>query len=78
MCEHEKKYREDIMLPSYPPKYLWECKKCGKKGYDSRNNGADLADVQQILGHENPSTTLIYAQVSEERKKQAHKRYHVQ
>jgi site-specific recombinase XerD len=41
-------------------------------------SGADLADVQQILGHENPSTTLIYAQVSEERKKQAHKRYHVQ
>jgi site-specific recombinase XerD len=41
-------------------------------------SGADLADVQQILGHENPSTTLIYAQVSEERKKQAHKRFHVQ
>ncbi|MFZ7945669.1 site-specific tyrosine recombinase/integron integrase [Neobacillus sp. 19] len=41
-------------------------------------NGADLADVQQILGHEDPSTTLVYAHVSEERKKQAHKRYHVQ
>jgi len=41
-------------------------------------NGADLADVQHILGHENPSTTLIYSHVSEARKKQAHKRYHVQ
>lgn len=41
-------------------------------------NGADLADVQHILGHENPSTTLIYSHVSEDRKKQAHKRYHVQ
>lgn len=41
-------------------------------------NGADLADVQQILGHENPSTTLVYAHVSEERKQQAHKRFHVQ
>lgn len=41
-------------------------------------SGAELADVQHILGHERPETTLIYAHVSEERKKQAHKRYHVQ
>lgn len=41
-------------------------------------NGADLADVQHILGHEDPSTTLIYAHVSEERKQLAHKRYHMQ
>ncbi|MBO1515649.1 tyrosine-type recombinase/integrase [Metabacillus sp. BG109] len=41
-------------------------------------NGADLADVQQLLGHEDPATTLIYSHVSEERKKQAHKKYHVQ
>src|SRR5690606_18435660 len=40
-------------------------------------NGAELADVQHILGHENPSTTLVYAHVSEERKKQADKRFHV-
>lgn len=42
------------------------------------NNGADLADVQQILGHEDPSTTLIYSQVSEERKRKAFNQYHVQ
>ncbi|MCM3444390.1 site-specific tyrosine recombinase/integron integrase [Metabacillus halosaccharovorans] len=41
-------------------------------------NGAELADVQHLMGHENPSTTLVYSHVSEERKKQAHKRYHVQ
>lgn len=41
-------------------------------------NGADLADVQQLLGHEDPATTLVYSHVSEERKKQAHKRFHVQ
>ncbi|KAB2335095.1 site-specific tyrosine recombinase/integron integrase [Bacillus mesophilum] len=38
--------------------------------------GADLADVQHLLGHEDPATTMIYAHVSEERKKQAHKRFH--
>jgi site-specific recombinase XerD len=41
-------------------------------------NGADLADVQHLLGHEDPATTLVYSHVSEERKKQAHKRFHVQ
>lgn len=39
------------------------------------DNGADLSDVQHILGHENPSTTLMYGHISEERKRNAHKRY---
>ncbi|PZX07890.1 integrase/recombinase XerD [Psychrobacillus insolitus] len=39
------------------------------------DNGAKLEEVQNILGHENIGTTQIYAQVSEERKQQAHKRY---
>lgn len=38
-------------------------------------NGIELSDLQQLLGHENPSTSLRYAAVSEERKQQAHKRY---
>lgn len=42
------------------------------------NNGADLADVQQIMGHEDPSTTLIYSRVSEKRKRQAFNKHHVQ
>ena len=41
-------------------------------------NGVELGDLQQLLGHENPSTTLIYASVSEERKQNAHKRFHMQ
>jgi site-specific recombinase XerD len=41
-------------------------------------NGADIADVQHLLGHENPATSQIYAVVSEERKKHAHKRFHAQ
>jgi integrase/recombinase XerD len=39
------------------------------------DNGASLEEVQHILGHENIGTTGIYAQVSEERKQQSHKRY---
>lgn len=39
------------------------------------DNGIELGDLQQLLGHSNPSTTLRYIVVSEERKKSAHKRY---
>jgi integrase/recombinase XerD len=39
------------------------------------DNGANLEEVQHILGHENVGTTSIYAHVSEERKQTAHKRY---
>lgn len=38
-------------------------------------NGIELGDLQQLLGHENANTTLRYAQVSEERKQSAHKRF---
>jgi site-specific recombinase XerD len=44
----------------------------------SMDAGIELADLQQLLGHSNPGTTLIYANVSEERKQQAFKKYHVQ
>lgn len=39
------------------------------------NNGIELGDLQQLLGHESPSTTLRYAAISEERKQHAHKRF---
>lgn len=38
-------------------------------------NGIELGDLQQLLGHSDPSTTLIYVKVSEERKRIAHKRF---
>lgn len=38
-------------------------------------NGIELGDLQQLLGHESANTTLRYAQVSEERKHNAHKRF---
>lgn len=39
------------------------------------NNGAELVAVQELLGHSSPDTTLRYAKVSEERKRQQHKQY---
>jgi integrase len=33
---------------------------------------ADLATTQDLLGHSNPATTRIYAQVSEKKKQSAH------
>lgn len=39
------------------------------------NNGIQLGDLQQLLGHSSPGTTLIYAEVSETRKKNAHKMF---
>lgn len=38
-------------------------------------NGIELGDLQQLLGHESANTTLRYGQVSEERKHHAHKRF---
>lgn len=44
----------------------------------SMEAGIELADLQHLLGHSNPATTLIYASLSDERKKQAFKKFHVQ
>jgi integrase/recombinase XerD len=41
---------------------------------DMLRHGATLSEVQAYLGHEDPSTTQIYAQVSDESVKAAHKR----
>lgn len=42
------------------------------------NNGAELGAIQQLLGHESPATTQIYAQYTSERKREHHKKYLVQ
>lgn len=39
------------------------------------NRGANLYEVQRILGHEHPATTQIYAQMEDESVKSAHKKY---
>lgn len=43
----------------------------------SMDAGIELADLQHLLGHSNPATTLIYGNVSEERKKDAYRKFHV-
>lgn len=41
-------------------------------------SGMEIADLQHLLGHENPNTTTqVYAPVSEERKRDAFKKFHV-
>jgi integrase/recombinase XerD len=42
------------------------------------NNGADLSSVQALLGHTDPSTTQVYAQVTESKKREAYKKHLVQ
>ena len=39
------------------------------------NNGAELVAVQELLGHSSPETTLRYAKITEERKREQHKKY---
>lgn len=42
------------------------------------NNGAELSAVQELLGHSSSETTLRYARITEERKRDQHKKYLVQ
>lgn len=42
------------------------------------NNGAELVAVQELLGHSSPETTLRYARITEERKREQHKKFLVQ
>lgn len=42
------------------------------------NNGADLVAVQSLLGHSNPGTTQIYAQLTDGRRKEQYQKYLVQ
>lgn len=39
------------------------------------NNGAELSAVQELLGHSSSETTLRYARITEERKREQHKKY---
>ena len=42
------------------------------------NAGADIVAVQHLLGHSSPETTLIYSVLTEEKKREQHKRFLIQ
>jgi integrase/recombinase XerD len=42
------------------------------------NNGAELVAIQELLGHSSPDTTLRYAKITHERKREQHKKYLIQ
>jgi integrase/recombinase XerD len=42
------------------------------------NNGAELVAIQELLGHSSPDTTLRYAKINHERKREQHKKYLIQ
>jgi integrase/recombinase XerD len=42
------------------------------------NNGAQIVAVQELLGHSSPDTTMRYARITEERKREQHRKFLVQ
>lgn len=43
-----------------------------------RDAGIELGDLQELMGHSTPATTLRYTGSSAIRGKEAHRKYHVQ
>lgn len=42
------------------------------------NNGAEMAVIQQLLGHASPVATQVYAHVTDTKKRETHRKYLIQ
>lgn len=49
VCNHEKSFKGDIILPTLPAKIPWECIKCGAKGYDIERAPQSIEKIQKEL-----------------------------
>jgi len=66
-----KRYAEDVGLNGVHTHTLRHC-----FAVDALRNGADLRQVQMLLGHASPKTTAIYLSLSDKMIEEAHTKYH--
>ena len=79
-----KRYSEDLIRRMFARTLLEAGVKGGYTPHDMRHTfasdllegGADLRSVQELLGHESPSTTQIYTHLSPDYLKKTHERAH--
>lgn len=49
VCIHKKRYKEDVVLLSNPPKHPWTCEKCGVRGADREKESHGFKVFKEIF-----------------------------